>query len=46
MSLKGVLKQEELKDIEADLFDIMERLPTERGAAVDAQGSSGPGGWV
>ena len=43
---EGVLKQEELKDIEADLFDIMERLPTERGSAVDAQGRPGPGGWV
>ena len=38
MSSRGVLKQEELNDIEADLFDIMERLPTERGSAVDAQG--------
>ena len=35
---EGVLGEEELKDIEADLFDIMERLPTERGSAVDAQG--------
>ena len=35
---EGVLKQEELNDIEADLFDIIERLPTERGSAVDAQG--------
>ena len=41
---EGVLGEEELNDIEADLFDIMERLPTERGSAVDAQGSSGPGG--
>ena len=35
---EGVLGEEELKDIEVDLFDIMERLPTERGSAVDAQG--------
>ena len=35
---EGVLGEEELNDIEADLFDIMERLPTERGAALDAHG--------
>ncbi len=35
---EGVLREEELNDIEADLFDILERLPTERGAALDAQG--------
>ena len=32
---RGAQKEEELNDIEADLFDILERLPTERGAAVD-----------
>ena len=35
---EGVLKEEELKDIEVDLFDILERLPTKRGSAVDAMG--------
>ena len=43
---EGVLGEEELKDIEADLFDIMERLPTERGFCRRCSGSSGPGGWV
>lgn len=35
---EGVLKQEELQDIEADLFDILERLPVGEGAALDAKG--------
>lgn len=35
---EGVLGREELADIEADLFDILDRLPTERGSAVDAKG--------
>ena len=35
---EGVLDREELDDLEADLFDILERLPTERGSAVDARG--------
>ena len=29
---------EELADIEADLFDILDRLPTEQGSPVDARG--------
>src|SRR5262245_48949270 len=35
---EGVLRPEELADIEADLKDILDRLPVERGAAVDAKG--------
>ncbi|HZD26511.1 MAG TPA: phytanoyl-CoA dioxygenase family protein [Alphaproteobacteria bacterium] len=35
---EGVLGADELADIEADLHDIMARLPVERGAEVDAQG--------
>ncbi|QQS10832.1 MAG: phytanoyl-CoA dioxygenase family protein [Rhodospirillales bacterium] len=35
---EGVLKRDELADIEADLRDILDRLPVERGAAVDAKG--------
>ncbi len=35
---EGVLGREELADIEADLFDILDRLPTGRGSAVDAKG--------
>jgi hypothetical protein len=35
---EGVLKPEELSDIERDLFDILERLPVEKGAAVDGRG--------
>lgn len=35
---EGVLRAEELADIEADLFDIMERLPSEKGSPVDAKG--------
>jgi len=35
---EGVLGQEELDDIEADLFDILDRLPVERGSPVDAKG--------
>ncbi len=35
---EGVLKADELADIEADLQDILNRLPVEKGAAVDAKG--------
>ena len=35
---EGVIEQQELADIEADLHDILDRLPTEQGAAVDAKG--------
>lgn len=35
---EGVLKSEELADIEADVQDILSRLPKEKGAKVDAQG--------
>lgn len=35
---EDVLKPDELADIEADLKNIMERLPKEKGAAIDAQG--------
>ena len=35
---EGVLRPEELADIERDLFDIMDRLPVEKGATVDAKG--------
>jgi hypothetical protein len=35
---EGVLGAGELADIEADLFDILDRLPVERGAPVDANG--------
>jgi ectoine hydroxylase-related dioxygenase (phytanoyl-CoA dioxygenase family) len=35
---EGVLKADELADIERDLHDILDRLPTERGAALDAKG--------
>ncbi len=35
---EGVLKADELADIEADFHDIQARLPIERGSAVDAQG--------
>jgi len=34
---EGVLRPEELEDTERDLFDIMDRLPVERDAAVDAR---------
>jgi len=33
-----VLKPDELSDIERDLHDILDRLPIEKGAAVDAKG--------
>lgn len=36
--LKGVIGPDELSDIEIDLIDILERLPTEKGSPVDAQG--------
>ena len=35
---EGVLKADELADIERDLHDILDRLPAERGAPLDAQG--------
>ena len=35
---EGVLKPDELSDIERDLHDILDRLPIEKGAAVDAKG--------
>jgi hypothetical protein len=35
---EGVLKADELADIERDLHDILERLPTRRGAPLDAKG--------
>ena len=35
---EGVLKPDELADIEADIQDILARLPVERGATVDVQG--------
>lgn len=35
---EGVLKSDELADIERDLRDILDRLPVERGAPVDAKG--------
>src|SRR5438128_786762 len=35
---EGVLRAEELADIEADLHDILDRLPAERGAPVDRKG--------
>ncbi len=35
---EGVLKPDELADIERDLHDILERLPIEKGAAVDRKG--------
>jgi hypothetical protein len=35
---EGVLRPEELADIERDLHDILDRLPVERGAPVDARG--------
>jgi hypothetical protein len=35
---EGVLSPEELADIEADLLDILDRLPTERGSPVDGKG--------
>ncbi|MGO8914522.1 MAG: phytanoyl-CoA dioxygenase family protein [Stellaceae bacterium] len=35
---EGVLRPEELVDLEADLTDILDRLPCERGSPVDAKG--------
>ena len=35
---EGALRPEELADIERDLQDILDRLPREKGAAVDAKG--------
>jgi len=35
---EGVLRPEELADIERDLHDILSRLPVEKGAAVDRKG--------
>ena len=35
---EGVLRPDELADIEADIHNILDRLPAERGAALDARG--------
>ena len=35
---EGVLEQAELADIDADVIDMLERLPPEQGSAVDARG--------
>jgi hypothetical protein len=35
---EGVLKADELADIEGDLHDILDRLPVDKGAPVDAKG--------
>ena len=35
---EGVLRPEELSDIECDLHDIQQRLPIEKGAALDCKG--------
>jgi len=35
---EGVLKPDELADIEADLFDLMDRMPVEKGAPLDRRG--------
>ena len=35
---EGALRPEELTDIERDLHDILDRLPVEKGAALDARG--------
>ena len=35
---EGALRPEELADIERDLHDILDRLPVEKGAALDAKG--------
>ena len=35
---EGVLKPDELSDIERDLHEIIDRLPVEKGAALDAKG--------
>ena len=35
---EGALRKEELADIEADLHDIQDRLPVEKGASVDRKG--------
>jgi hypothetical protein len=35
---EGVIGHSELKDIEADFLDILDRLPSERGSPVDAKG--------
>lgn len=40
---EGVLKSDELADIEADLFDLMERFPVKKGAPLDAKGRSAIG---
>jgi hypothetical protein len=36
---EGVLMADELADIEADLQDILDRLPVEKGSPVDAKGA-------
>src|SRR4051794_30249712 len=35
---EGVLKPDELADVEADIKNILDRLPAEKGATVDAKG--------
>lgn len=35
---EGVVGEEELNDIDADLHDILDRLPSEQGSSVDAKG--------
>ncbi len=35
---EGVLASDELKDIEADVLELLDRLPSERGSPVDAKG--------
>ena len=35
---EGVVGEEEPADVEADLFDIIDRLPAEQGSSVDAKG--------
>src|ERR1700754_600345 len=40
---EGVLKPDELADIERDLHDILDRLPAERGAPLHANGKAALG---
>jgi len=40
---EGVLKADELADIERDLHDILDRLPVERGGAGRCQGAASAG---
>ena len=39
---EGVVGEEELADVEADLFDVIDRLPTGQGSPVDAKGPARP----